>query len=288
MLPLQIDNLKKHYGASVGVEDVTLNVKEGEIFGFIGPNGAGKSTTIRALLGFLKPTSGNVNVLEKCCFNQGDLTRDEIGYVPADMGYYGHMTARQFLTYAANLKERGHDRIKELSDRLELNLAVKIGKMSTGNKKKVGIICAVMSTPKVLIFDEPTAGLDPIMQQVFFDIVTEEKKRGCAILLSSHNLTEVQKICDRVGIIKRGKVISIESVEALRQKQLKNVMFTTEHTKPELNLAGIKNLVVKEKTYSFKYVGEMTDLVNLLSTLDLINLSITDTDLDTMFLHYYS
>ena len=287
MFPIQIENLKKYYGNSVGVEDVTLNVAEGEIFGFIGPNGSGKSTTIRTLMGFLSPDGGLVNILNKDCFKQGDVAREHVGYVPADVAAYPNMTGLQFLKYAAALKGRGEERIDELAVKLELSYNRKISQMSTGNKKKVSIIAAIMSSPKVLILDEPTSGLDPLMQQAFFKILEEEKKRGTAILLSSHNLTEVQRICDRVGIIKRGKLISVESVAQLRDKQIKNVEFTTKGTKPEVQLVGVKNLEVNDNRYTFKYSGEMKDLINYLSTLDLLNVSITDTDLNEMFLHYY-
>ena len=287
MFPIQIENLKKYYGSSMGVEDVTFNVAEGEIFGFIGPNGAGKSTTIRTLMGFLAPDAGLANVMSLDCFKEGDVARAEIGYVPAEVAVYPNMTGLEFLKYAAALKGRGEERIEELAVKLELAFNRRIREMSTGNKKKVSIIAAIMSSPKVLILDEPTSGLDPLMQQAFFNILEEEKKRGAAILLSSHNLTEVQRICDRVGVIKRGKVISVESVKALRDKQIKNVDFTTKGTKPEVQIAGVKNLEVKDNRYTFKYTGEMKDLINYLATLDLLNISITDTDLNEMFLHYY-
>ncbi|MCL2539947.1 MAG: ABC transporter ATP-binding protein [Firmicutes bacterium] len=287
MIPIQLDSLKKYYGTSVGVEDVSFCVNAGEVFGFIGPNGAGKSTAIRVLMGFLRPTGGSADILGINCFTNGEKARAQVGYVPAEVAAYPNMTAKQFLKYTAELKGRGADRIEELAVKFELPLNRKIAHLSTGNKKKISIISALISTPKVLIFDEPTSGLDPLMQQVFFSVLDEERQRGTAILLSSHNLTEVQKICDRVGIIKRGKVISVESVKALRDKTIKNVEFTTKDTKPEVNLIGVKNLTVNEKTYKFKYVGDMKDLINYLSTLDLLNVSITDSNLDEMFLHYY-
>jgi ABC-2 type transport system ATP-binding protein len=289
VIPIEIKNLKKMYGKNVGVQEVTFNVTEGEIFGFIGPNGAGKSTTIRALLGLLKPTSGYSAVFGFDSFKQGEQARKEIGYLPGEVFFYPNMTAREVLELSAHLRDgRGFERIEELATRFELNLNKKIKELSLGNKKKVGIINAIMSNPKLIILDEPTTGLDPLMQQTFFEVIKEENKKGATVLLSSHILREVQRLCDRVAVIKDGKIIAVEQVKNLKNKYLKEVTFETAKTElSEINLSGVSNLEIKGKLCQFNYNGDMRKLVDYLNKLDLVNVNIEDGDLEKIFLHFY-
>lgn len=287
MIPIEVKNLKKMYGKNVGVSDVTFNVKPGEIFGFIGPNGAGKSTTIRALLGLIKPTSGYTAVFGEDSFKSEVKARQNIGYLPGEVFLYENMKVRDLLKLSAQIKNCPTNRMDELATRFELNLNKKIKELSLGNKKKVAIVDVLMCSPKLIILDEPTTGLDPLMQQTFFDVLKEENKKGTTILLSSHILSEVQKLCDRVAIIKNGKIIAIEQMKNLKDKFLKEVTFETKLSEPEINLSGVSNLKKIGRKYSFNYNGNIRKLVEYLSNLDVTNVNITDGDLEKIFLHFY-
>jgi ABC-2 type transport system ATP-binding protein len=289
VIPVEVKNLKKMYGNNVGVKDVIFNVKKGEIFGFIGPNGAGKSTTIRAMLGLLKPTDGYTAIFGADGYKHGVDARQKIGYLPGEVYMHENMKVRELLEFSANLRDkRGLERIEELASRFELNLNKRFKELSLGNKKKVGIVNAIMSSPKLIILDEPTTGLDPIMQQTFFDVIIEENKRGATVLLSSHILREVQKLCDRVAIIKQGEIIAIEQMKNLKDKHLKEVTFETKNTKiQEINLTGVSNLSIKGRMCSFTYNGNIRKLIEYLSKYDITNLNITEGDLEKTFLHFY-
>jgi len=289
VIPVEIKNLKKMYGTSVGVRDVTFNVKEGEIFGFIGPNGAGKSTTLRAMLGLIKPTDGYTAIFGADGYKNGVEARKDVGYLSGEVFMHPNMKVRELLEFSANLRGgRGLDRIDELSSRFELNLNKKFRELSLGNKKKVGIVNAIMSNPQLILLDEPTTGLDPLMQQTFFDVIKEENKKGATILLSSHVLTEVQRLCDRVAIIKDGKIIAVEEMQNLKDKYLKEVSFDTNKSElSEINLSGVSNLEIKGTHCSFHYNGNMRTLIEYLSKYDIVNINIADGDLEKIFLHFY-
>src|SRR5665647_2400083 len=207
MSVIEIRNLTKSYGKARGIIDVSLNVEEGEIFGFIGPNGAGKSTAIRTLLGLIYPTSGTSTIFGKNCTQFPEI-RKEVGYLPSEVFYYDNMRVMDLLKYSASFyKKDCTKRIKELAEIMDLDLKKKIDDLSFGNKKKVGIVQGLLHEPKLIILDEPTSGLDPLMQQKFFELIGQENKNGATVFFSSHILTEVQKMCERVAIIKEGKII---------------------------------------------------------------------------------
>ena len=213
---IEINHLTKYYGKERGIIDVNFNVEENEIFGFIGPNGAGKSTTLRTLLGLIYPTSGSAKLFGKDCIKYGPEIKKEIGYLPAEVFYYDKMKVIELLNYSASFyKKDCSKRIKELAGIMDLNLNKKIDDLSFGNKKKVGIVQGLLHEPKLIILDEPTSGLDPLMQQKFFELLQEENKKGATILFSSHILGEVQRLCNRVAIIKEGKIIYGKSFKAL-------------------------------------------------------------------------
>ncbi len=287
MVPIEIVSLEKKYGRSFGAVDVSFNVKAGEIFGFIGPNAAGKTTTIRTLLGLLKSTKGYASLMGENAWSKGDTARLQVGYVPGEISLPQDRTVNEVLSFAANIKHCGFERIADLSNRLELNLNKKIKELSLGNKKKVQIVLALMSSPKLVILDEPTIGLDIIMQKVFFDLLKEEKAKGTSILISSHNLVDIQRICDRVGIIKNGKIIAVEEMANLRNKMLKQVSFETEYSMPEINLSGVSNLTVENNFYKFMFNGEIKNLLKFLDKIEIQNLNINDVDLENFFLHFY-
>jgi ABC-2 type transport system ATP-binding protein len=287
MIPVEIVNLEKRYGKTFGAEDVTFNLKSGEILGFIGPNAAGKTTTIRALLGLIKPTGGYATLMGENAWKNGKYARMEIGFVPGEISLPQNSTARQVLELVANIKGCGFGRVSDLASRLELNLNKKIKELSLGNKKKVQIVAALINSPKLIILDEPTIGLDIIMQKVFFEILREEKERGTTILISSHNLIDIQRICDRVAIIKNGKVIAVEEMVNLKNKMLKSVAFECEHQLSEIHLSGVANLTVEGNYYKFTYNGEVKTLIDYLSQYPITNLTVTDVDLENIFLHFY-
>lgn len=214
MAIIDIQNLKKYYGKSCGVEDVTLQVNEGEIYGFIGENGSGKSTTIRVLLNLNFPTSGSVRMLDMDCTKESKKIKEFVSYVPSEVVYYPTMKVRDLLKFALKLSPNGSiEDIERLCNYFDLEQFRLIKDLSLGNRKKVSIIQALIKKPKILILDEPTSGLDPLMQDKLFEVLLKEKASGMTIFLSSHNLSEVEKYCDRVSIIKSGKIVFEKELE---------------------------------------------------------------------------
>jgi len=225
---IEIKNLTKSYGKSRGIIDVSFNVEEGEIFGFIGPNGAGKSTTIRTLLSLIYPTSGSASIFGMDCIKYAPEIAKEVGYLPSEVFYYDKMKVIDILKYSASFyKKDCSQRIKELAEIMDLDVKKRIDDLSFGNKKKVGIVQCLLHEPKLIILDEPTSGLDPLMQQKFFDLLLEENKKGATILLSSHVLSEVQRLCSRVAIIKEGKIVKLEKMSDLTENNYKKFKIET-------------------------------------------------------------
>lgn len=287
-------NLTKYYGKSRGIENVNLEVEEGEIFGFIGPNGAGKSTTIRTLLGLLKPTSGSAAIFGKDIVKDGPEIREEIGYLPSEVFYYDNMRAIDLLHYSASFyhtksRKEIDDRMHALAHLLDLDLSKKIDDLSYGNKKKVGIIQGLQHSPKLIILDEPTGGLDPLMQQTFFELMREEHKRGATILFSSHILSEVQKLCNRVAIIKEGQIVTVETMESLRKNSYLNVRLelAAPINKTWLKLKGLTNLKIDGARISFLYSGDVNLITKLLAQMKLHSAYIEEPELEEIFMHYY-
>ncbi len=218
MSVIEVNNLTKYYGKSLGIEDVSFQVDEREIFGFIGPNGAGKSTTIRLFLSLIYPTSGSATIFGKDCIQYGPELRQDIGYLPSEVFYYERMKVIDLLKYSASFYEKDcMPRTYELAEIMELDLKRRIDDLSYGNKKKVGIVQGLLHEPKLLLLDEPTSGLDPLMQRKFFQLIRDERERGATIFFSSHILGEVQRMCSRVAIIKEGSVINIQDIKTLQQ-----------------------------------------------------------------------
>ncbi len=286
MAAIEIRELTKYYGKARGIEGVSLQVEEGDFFGFIGPNGAGKSTAIRTLLGLLKPTSGSASALGKSITEDQATLLKEIGYLPSEAVFYTGMRVRELLKLAADV--RGLDCAKEakqLCERLQLDYNQKIEELSFGNRKKVGIIAALQHQPKLLILDEPTSGLDPLMQKEFFDILGERNQKGTTIFLSSHILSEVQRNCTKAAIIRDGKIIACDSVETLAKTNAKRVQI---RGKIELGqLEGMRDRKDSSDGVSFLYSGDMNQLLQCLSKGEIQDLSISDPDLEEIFLHYY-
>lgn len=287
---IEIKNLTKSYGSSRGIIDVSFNVEEGEIFGFIGPNGAGKSTTIRTLLSLIYPTSGSATIFGKDCIKFSPEIKKEIGYLSSEVFYYDNMKVKDLLNYSASFyKKDCRKRITELAEIMDLDLNKKIDDLSFGNKKKVGIVQGLLHEPKLIILDEPTSGLDPLMQQKFFDLLKAENKKGATILFSSHILSEVQKLCDRVAIIKEGKLIKLEKISTLQENNHKKfkIEIPTSIDKNYFNLEGVTNIEVKDNTISFLFRGNINLIMKKLSEIEISNLWIEEPDLEEIFMHYY-
>lgn len=270
-LVLKLKDFVKYYGKNRGTDGVTFDVYTGEIFGFIGPNGAGKSTTIRAIMGTLFATSGMIEVFGMDAGKDSKKIKMEVGYVPAEVEYYKYMKVKDLLYYANSfLKRSSKEEIDKLAKDLELDLNRKISELSFGNKKKVAIIQAIIRKPKLLILDEGASGLDPLMQAKLFEILESLKKTGIAILLSSHNLPEVERYCDRVGVIKKGKIVKIEDVNQSKTKHIKSI-----------------TVVTKKGEEKYKYEGNINDLIKKLGKEDLIDLEIKKEGLEDEFMAWY-
>lgn len=281
--------LTKMYKKGRGIEDISFSIKEGEIFGFIGPNGAGKSTTIRTLLNYIHPTSGSATVFGKDIVKDSKEIRQRVGYLPSEVHYYDDMKALDLLLYSAKFHQYRHtSRINELAEILLLDLTKKIEDLSFGNRKKVGIVQALLHEPKLLILDEPTGGLDPLMQKKFFELLNEEREKGATIFFSSHILSEVQKMCDRVAIIKDGQLVKVERIETLTKNNLKKVNVMLKDGKMfHSTLDGVINLEQEGNNSSFLYSGSMKDLLHHIHTMDILDIQIEEPTLEEVFMHFY-
>lgn len=287
---IEIKNLTKNYGKARGIVDVSFNVEEGEIFGFIGPNGAGKSTTIRTLLALIHPTSGSATIFGKDCIKSAPEIAAEVGYLPSEVFYYDNMKVIDLLKYSASFyKKDCTKRMKELAEIMELDLNKKIDDLSFGNKKKVGIVQGLLHEPKLIILDEPTSGLDPLMQQKFFDLLKEENKKGSTILFSSHILSEVQKLCNRVAIIKEGKIIKLEKISTLTENNYKKFKIDMESSvdKDYFKVKGVKELKIDGNIVTFLFKGNINNIMKKFGSIEISNVWIEEPDLEEIFMHYY-
>lgn len=227
---IEIKHLTRNYGNNKGVFDLSIKINEGEVFGFLGPNGAGKTTTIRHLMGFIKTNQGKCTIDGYDCWKDADKIQKDVGYVPGEMTFFDEMTGYEYLLFIQKYRGLNElNRKEELIERFELNPSGKIKKMSKGMKQKIGIVAALMHDPKIIILDEPTSGLDPLMQNRFIDLIKEEKAKGKTILLSSHIFEEVERTCDRIGIIKNGRLVALDTTEELRKKHLKTYVVTLDN-----------------------------------------------------------
>lgn len=288
MEAIKISNLTKSYGKNRGIKNINLEIREGEIYGFIGPNGAGKSTTIKTLLNFIFPTSGGAKILGKDIVSDSKLIKEFTSYVPSEVRYYSEVKVKDILNYAISFfDDCDREYLKELCDELEVELDKKIQELSLGNKKKVAIVQALLSNPKVVILDEPTNGLDPLIQQKLFNILLKEKARGKTIFLSSHNLSEVERFCDRVAVIKEGEIIDILDLNNMDRDLGKRITIKSNN----INIEEIKNISESLKfigeEIEFIYKGNINQLISLLAKYNLDKLLIEEVKLEEAFLNYY-
>ena len=287
MSVIKINNLTKSYGKNRGVNKINLEVNEGEIFGFIGPNGAGKSTTIKVLLNLIYPTSGFASILGMDVTKESSKIKEYIGYVPSEVNFYDEVKVKDIIKYAASFYPKSsNDHVQKICDELELDMEKKMGQLSLGNKKKVAIAQALIGKPKVLILDEPANGLDPLMQKKLFEILVREKKRGCSIFLSSHNLVEVESYCDRVAIIKEGQIVKVVDIKKLENNRGVKVTLEGEDI-DTINLKNITSTKRDKDKISFVFKGDINELILFLSKIKVRNLLIEEMSLEDDFLSYY-
>lgn len=286
MNAIQLSNLTKYYGKSRGILNLNLDVKEGEFFGFIGPNGAGKSTTIRTLLGLITPSSGQAKIFDETIRRRNPQIRSYIGYLPSEAVFYRGMKVKDLLKLSADLHYKDCSAEREiLCRRLQLDVNRKVDELSFGNRKKVAIVSALQHQPKLLILDEPTSGLDPLMQREFFQIIRERNEQGATVFLSSHVLSEIQRNCTRAAIIREGRIIACDRVEALSKTNAKRISVQGQVSLDSLE--EIRDLKENDGIFSFLYGGDIHRLLETLSAGTITDLSISNPDLDEIFLHYY-
>jgi ABC-2 type transport system ATP-binding protein len=285
------DHLTKSYGKSRGVIDLEFEVRAGEVFGYLGPNGAGKSTTIRTMLDFLRPTSGRITVLGLDPTADGPELRRRVGYVPGEFGLYERLTARRYLQTFTSLRAgAGEDRVEDLARRLNLDLDVRIKELSHGNKRKVGLIQGFMHEPDLLVLDEPTQGLDPLVQQEFYAMIDEARDRGATVFLSSHVMPEVERVCDRVAIIRDGRLITVDDVGDLKAKALRTVEFHFDGPVPATAFATLASVVEAEQrgdSVVMTVRGPLDEVVKEAARHTVVNIQTREPSLEDIFLEAY-
>ena len=286
MNAIQTSGLTKYHGRARGIIDLDLTVGEGECFGLIGPNGAGKSTTIRTLLGLIRPTAGQAQVLGMDITKENPRILSQVGYLPSETAFYPNMKVKDVLRLSARLRKKDCSaEAQDLCRRLQLDTQQKTERLSFGNRKKVSIVCALQHSPSLLILDEPTSGLDPLMQREFFTILRERNEQGATIFLSSHVLSEIQQNCTRAGVIREGRLVACDRVETLIQTNTKRISVRG-NVRLE-DLPGVRGLKGSDGTFSFLYDGDVKQLLHTLAAGDITDLSMTDPDLEEIFFHYY-
>ena len=283
--------LTKNYGKHRGIDSVNLEVKPGEVFGYLGPNGAGKTTTIRILLDFIRPTHGSVSIFGLDSRRGSIEVRRRTGYLPGEQSLYGNLTGHELLDFVANLRG-GVDRqyVAHMAKRLDCDLTRHIRTLSHGNRQKVGLIQAFMHQPELIILDEPTAGLDPLVQQEFYHLVAEAKAAGRTIFLSSHILPEVERVCDRVGIIREGKLVAVETVETLKSRAVRRLEIHFARAVPQTGfaaIAGVRDVVVQNGVLTCTVIGSLDALVKAAAQFEVTNIVSHEPSLEEVFLTYY-
>jgi ABC-2 type transport system ATP-binding protein len=283
------DNLGKSFGRVRAVSNLSLAIAEGEIFGFLGPNGAGKTTTMRLLLGLLRPSTGTATVLGWDAWRHAARAHEQVGYLPGDARLYDFMTGTEFLTLMARLRGRGEiGPGRRLAERLGLDLSRRIKTYSRGTRQKLGLVQALMHAPRLIILDEPTASLDPLVQEDVYEILREQRAAGATVFFSSHVISEVEKICDRVGIIRRGQLVAVETVEGLRARATRRVRVTlAEPPAGTLQLPGAVQVSEEGATLTFAVRGDINPVVRRLAELHLADVTIEPARLEEVFFDYY-
>ena len=287
---IRLEGVTKWYGHNRGVDDLNLAVRPGEVFGFLGPNGAGKTTTIRLLLDLIRPSAGRVWLLGADVRRQSLWVRRRVGYLPGELALYENLTGRELLAYLGNLRGGGMPLAVELAERLGLDLSRHIHDLSKGNKQKLGVVQALMHRPQVVIMDEPTAGLDPLVQQEFGRLVREVAAEGRTVFLSSHVLSEVEHMTDRVGIVREGRLVLVERLQTLRRRALRRVELEFARAVPPAgfaNLPGVRDLEVTGNRLHCSVVGSVDALIKAAAGYEVLNVTSHEPDLEEIFLAFF-
>ncbi len=290
MYAIETEGLTKYYGKDRGIIDINLKINEGEIFGFIGPNGSGKTTTIRLFLSLLFPTSGSGKIFHYDIAKEGPRIKKIVGFIPTEVNYYENMTVKELIEYSARFYKISLDhRFNQLVDALDLDLSRKIDDLSMGNKKKVAVVQSLIHRPRLLILDEPTIGLDPLIQNHLFDILNEQNEKGTTIFFSSHVLSDVEKFCHRVAFIKDGRIVNEDDIDSLKEKLLSRITYRLKEGKDDITLQtpGVISVEKNKNSTSFLYKGEIPILLKELSQMPVEKITITEPDLEEVFIHYY-
>ena len=290
-VPVEITGFSKTYGTKIAVDRLDLKVNEGEVFGFLGPNGAGKSTTIRSILNFLTPSDGKISIFGLDSVKNSVEIKNHIGYLAGDISLYDSMSGYQLFKYLTGLgKTTNWDYVDDLANRLQISPQAKIGTLSKGNKQKIGLIQAFMHQPKLLILDEPTSGLDPLMKQVFYEMVLQMKHLGNSVFVSSHDLNEVQHICDKAAFIKSGRLIATENIRGAFEFSLRRYTITFPKL-PEISvfekIESVSEVTQDENKLTVTVKGDISEFIKTLSDQDPIDLSEEETSLEDIFMKYY-
>ena len=291
MQPIVIEHVTKDFGQGKGVFDISFDVKEGEVFGYLGPNGAGKSTTIRQLMGFVKPQKGELRILGMDCFKEADKIHKHVGYLAGEIAFVENMKGMEYINFIAEMRGLKDDtRMKQLIDMFELNPNGRIRKMSKGMKQKIALVTAFMDSPKVIILDEPTSGLDPLMQNRFVELISEEKKKGTTILMSSHIFEEVERTCDRTAIIRKGQIVDTVEMDTLSKIRNKVYTVTLQNEKMAVQLAKQPELTVQSQNGNVVKIlvnQNIAESLKILAEYEPVDLQISTQSLEDIFLHYY-
>lgn len=289
---IETRGLTKHYGDVEALNDLDLAVRTGEVFGFLGPNGAGKTTMIRTILDLIRPTRGSASILGFDTHADAVEIRNHIGYLPSDVAMYPNLTGHDLITYFANLRG-GVDwtYVEELADRLDADLSKKVGDLSSGNRQKIGLIQTFMNRPELLIMDEPSSGLDPLVQRQFQKMMREVAAEGRTVFLSSHTLSEVQRVADRVGIIRHGRLIAVEAVAELRSKAIRKIdLLFDAPVDPAVfaRVDGVRDITAENHHVTFSFDGHMDRLLSVATNgYTLLDITSQEADLEEIFLTYY-
>lgn len=287
---MKIDGLTKYYGNILGIKELDLDVYSGEIMGFLGPNGAGKTTTIRCCLGYLRKTTGDVEIFGLDSHKDSVEIKRKVGYLPGDFGMIPDLKVRTFLKYLLSLSGiKSEKKMNKLGKKLDLEFDKKIKKLSKGNRQKVGIVQAFMADQDLIILDEPTAGLDPLMQQKFYELLREEKENGKTIFMSSHILAEVEEVCDRVAIIKDGKLQVVEDIGSLQKKMGKKltVEFMEKVDPQQFKIEGVNQIETDGKKMSMVITDNLDETIKKVSSHKIITMNLETFSLEQLFLRYY-
>lgn len=291
MSVIEINGLTKDYGNHKGIFDLTFQVQEGEVFGYLGPNGAGKTTTIRHLMGFLTSDKGNARILGKDCRTESAAIMKNLGYLPAEMAFFDGMNGMDFLKFMGEMRGMTSTSYRDrLIEKFELDTRGRIRKMSKGMKQKLGIVCAFMHDPQVLLLDEPTSGLDPLMQRLFAELILEEKAKGKTVLMSSHSFEEIERTCDRAGIIRQGKLVATENIRDLKEKRRKTYLITFDSPASAAEFEkkdGYDKITVNGSIAKVSILGNVSTFVQELGRYKVLDLDTENSSLEDVFMQYY-